>query len=235
MIELHSPKPTQTSDERQPVTSKVSPWLTRLLYPLARFIVLPFYFGKITVTGQENLPAQGPVILAPTHRSRWDAILVTYATGKHVTGRHLRYMASANEFVGIKGWLMRRFGGFPIDTKRPGISSLRHGVELLQDGQMLVIFPEGGIFRDGQVHRLKPGLARLAIQAESIQSDLKVKIVPLVLRYDPTVPHWRSPVNICIGSPIEVSECDLDKPKESATQLTTDLHSVLQKLDNEFV
>jgi 1-acyl-sn-glycerol-3-phosphate acyltransferase len=55
-------------------TSRVSPWLTSLFYPLGHYIVLPFYFGKIEITGQEHLPKDGPVILAPTHRSRWDAL-----------------------------------------------------------------------------------------------------------------------------------------------------------------
>lgn len=236
MIQLQSSsEEIQEPGPIEPVTSKVLPWLARLLYPVGRFIVLPFYFGKIEVTGQENLPKEGPVILAPSHRARWDPILVTFATGKHVTGRDLRYMTSASEVKGVQGWFIRRLGGFPIDTKRPGIGSLRHGVELILERQMLVIFPEGGIFRDGKVHSLKPGLARIAIQAESMQPNLGVKIVPIVVRYNPIIPTWGCHVKIEIASAIEVADYCLDRPKESAAKLTTDLEAVLNAIDRKDV
>ncbi len=222
--------PLAQSDKNQLVSSKVSPWLASALYPLGRFIVLPAYFKNIEVIGRENLPTSGPTILAPTHRSRWDGILVAYATGRHITGRDLRYMVSIDEFKGIEGWLIPRLGGFPIDRKRPGIASLRHGVELLQSGQMLAIFPEGAIFQDDEIHPLKPGLARLAIQAESLQPNLGVKIVPMSLEYQPTIPEWRSQVKIIIAPPLEVSGYCLDTPKESGNQLTADLETALRAI-----
>nr|WP_261205302.1 lysophospholipid acyltransferase family protein [Laspinema sp. D2d] len=212
------------------MNSKISPWLASALYPIGRFIVLPAYFKNIEVIGQEHLPTTGPTILAPTHRSRWDGILVAYATGRHITGRDLRYMVSIDEFKGIAGWLIPRLGGFPIDRKRPGIGSLRHGVELLEAGQMLAIFPEGAIFHDGDLHPLKPGLARLAIQAESLHPNLGVKIVPINVEYQPTVPKWRCQVKITIAPPLEVSHYSLNTPKESGNQLTTDLETALRAI-----
>jgi hypothetical protein len=71
-----------TSAKVAPVTSHVCHWLTPILYPLGRRFVLPFYFRQLKVTGQENIPKTGPVILAPTHRSRWDALLIPYAAGQ---------------------------------------------------------------------------------------------------------------------------------------------------------
>ncbi|UWU48461.1 hypothetical protein APLC1_3256 [Limnospira platensis C1] len=52
--------------------SEVSPWLTPLTYWLMGRIFMPLYFQQIEVEGQEYIPREGPVILAPTHRSRWD-------------------------------------------------------------------------------------------------------------------------------------------------------------------
>jgi 1-acyl-sn-glycerol-3-phosphate acyltransferase len=223
-------KPITQPEKNQPVSSKISPWLASALYPLGRFVILPSYFAEIQIIGQENLPPSGPTILAPTHRSRWDGILVAYAAGRHITGRDLRYMVSIDEFKGMAGWLIPRLGGFPIDRKHPGIASLRHGVELLQAGQMLAIFPEGAIFRDGQIHSLKPGLARLAIQAESLQPNLGVKIVPMNLEYQPTVPNWRSQVKITIAPPLSVSDYTLDNSKESGNRLTADLETALRAI-----
>ena len=69
------------------ITSHVAGWLKSIVYPVARYGLLPFYFSRIEVTGQENLPPEGAVILAPTHRARWDAFVVPYATGPYITGR----------------------------------------------------------------------------------------------------------------------------------------------------
>jgi 1-acyl-sn-glycerol-3-phosphate acyltransferase len=212
-------------------TSRVSPWLTSLLYPLGHYIVLPFYFGKIEIAGQEHLPKDGPVILAPTHRSRWDALMMPYATGQKVTGRDLRFMVTADEVKGLQGWFIRHLGGFAVDIRHPAISSLRYGVELLLDKQMLVIFPEGGIFQDGEVHPIKPGLARLAIQAELSEPGLGVKIIPMSIRYRPRIPRWRSRVKISIAPPLSVDYATGGGKKE-ARLLTADLEMALKKIDD---
>ncbi|AFZ31734.1 phospholipid/glycerol acyltransferase [Gloeocapsa sp. PCC 7428] len=222
---------TKVAPPTSPNTSRVSPWLAQLVYPLGTYIVLPFFFSKLEVIGQENLPPTGPVILAPTHRSRWDALLVPYATGRMVTGRDLRFMVSADEVRGVQGWFIRRLGGFAIDTKHPAISTLRHGVELLQAGEMMVIFPEGNIFRDGTVHPLKPGLARIALSAESSQPGLGIKIVPINLSYSQPYPRWGCEVKIRIGSPISVADYNTGSIKQNAKALTTDLEAALNALN----
>lgn len=215
------------------VKSRVSPWLARISYPLACGALIPGYFGKVDISGQHHLPTNGPVILAPTHRSRWDALLVSYATGRYVTGRDLRFMVSANEMKGIQGWFVRRLGGFPVDTKQPAIASLRFGVEALHDGEMMVIFPEGGIFRDNELHSLKPGLARLALQAELFKPGLGTQIVPMYLSYRDPFPSWNCDVTIRIGKPLSVSaycQQDCQGIKRNAQLLTADITSGLQAL-----
>lgn len=213
-----------------PPLSQFSPWLIAAAYPLGRYGVVPAFFQQVEVIGRHHLPLSGPVILAPTHRSRWDAVMVPFAAGHDITGRHLRFMVSADEVTGLQGWLIRRLGGFPVDTHRPAIATLRHGVELLQQSQSLVIFPEGNIFREPQVQPLKPGLARIALQAEVNHPDLGVKIVPIHIHYSsPTVPR-RCRVQIQIGAPLLVSNYCLSSPKLSAQQLTADLYRQLSGL-----
>ncbi|WP_346292341.1 lysophospholipid acyltransferase family protein [Sphaerothrix gracilis] len=215
---------------QHPSTSQLSPWLTPLAYFLGNRILMPFYFGQIKVTGQENLPETGPVILAPTHRARWDALLIAYATGRSVTGRDLRFMVTADEVKGLQGWFIRRLGGFPINVFRPSITTIRHGVDLLRSGEMMVIFPEGGIFRDEQVHNLKPGLARIALQSESLAEGLGVQIVPVSLHYEHPYPRWGSDVEIRIGKPVAVDAYVEGTPKVQARRLTDKLSESLQSL-----
>lgn len=211
-------------------TSRVSPWLTPFVYFLGRKLVFPFYFGQISITGQSNLPTSGPVILAPTHRSYWDSLLVASATGRGVTGRHPRFMVSVDHCKGIKGWFIERLGGFPVDTKRPAITTLRHGVEILQQGEMLVIFPEGDIYRDGNVQPLKPGIARLALSAELSQPGLGVKIVPIGISYNSSYPTWGSNASLNIGSALSVADYRTGSIKQDAKHLTQDLESALKQL-----
>ncbi|MBL1175094.1 lysophospholipid acyltransferase family protein [Pantanalinema sp. GBBB05] len=216
-----------------PPLSRVSPWLISLAYPVGRHALLPFYFQQIEVSGQEHLPHSGAVILAPTHRSRWDAFMIPYVAGHDITGRHLRFMVSANEMTGLQGWFIRRMGGFPIDPKRPTIASLRHGVELLQAGETLVIFPEGDIYRDKQVQPLKPGLARLALQAEASRAHLGITIVPISICYSEPLVPWRCRVAIRIGKPLKVADYNTAAPKQQAKKLTDDLQQALSTISDD--
>ena len=221
-------KPTNTFATKY----QVSPWLISPLYFLGQHIVLPFYFGDIEVTGKENIPKQEPVIIAPTHRSRWDAIIMAYGAGRLVSGRDLRFMVSVDEMKGLQGSFIKRLGGFPVDTKRPGISSLRHSVELLCDNEMLVIFPEGTIYRDTQVKSLKEGIARIALQAQSSQPEQDVKILPVSIHYSHSFPRWGTKIKVDIAKPLNVVDYNSASTKQNSKQLTADLESTLKAIYN---
>ena len=139
-------------------------------------------------------------------------------------------MVSENEASGLQGWFVCRLGGFPVNTDRPSIRTLRYGVEVLLQQEMLVIFPEGNIFRDGAVHPLKPGLARLAVSAETTHPGLGVQVVPMGIKYSQSYPQWGSDVSICIGSPLKVATYNQGSVKQRAKQLTTDLENALKAL-----
>lgn len=232
--------PTALSQKRhQPTMSHCSPWLTPLVYFLGRLFLMPAYFRQIRFRGQENIPLTGPVILAPTHRARWDSLVLPLAAGRPVTGRDLRYMVTADEVTGIQGWFIRRLGGFAINVRSPSISSLRHGIDLLRRGEMLVIYPEGGIFRDNEIHRLKPGLTRLAVQAQGASQQLGLKILPISIRYESPYPKWRGTVDVAIGKPLDVGaylaghQADTlttDSVKQAAQALSESLGTSLAQL-----
>jgi 1-acyl-sn-glycerol-3-phosphate acyltransferase len=211
-------------------TSQVSPWLTPVAYFLGRCIVLPSFFGHIKITGRENIPTSGPVIFAPTHRSRWDSLILPYAAGRHVTGRDMRFMVTSNECQGLQGWFVKRMGGFPVNTERPAIATLRHTVELMQQAEILVIYPEGNIYRDGQLHPLKPGIARLAVTAESSHPGLGLKVIPVGIQYSEPYPNWGTDVNIHIGEPIKAADYVNGNLKLEAKRLTADLTHKLKQL-----
>lgn len=225
-------KPKKSTPEKATsVNSRVCHWLAPIIYFLGRRIVLPFYFRNLKVIGQENLPRTGSVILAPTHRSRWDALLIPYAAGRLITGRDLRFMVTEDEMKGIQGWFIRRMGGFPVNTRHPGIGSFRHSLELLLQGEALVIFPEGNIYREFQP--LKPGMARIALQAQANKANMSLEIVPINIHYSSPIPHWRCDATVTIGTPIKVANYCSKSTKKSAEQLTQDLEMAMRNLNED--
>lgn len=227
----NSPLANQTpNDASLPVRSTSSAWLTNIIYPLGQYLVLPGFFREIEVVGKEYLPHTGAVILAPTHRTRWDALLIPYAVGPYVTGRSSRFMVSVDEMKGVQGWFASRLGGFAIDTTKPGIASIRHSVDLLHQGEMLTIFPEGNIFRDGSLHPLKKGLSRIAMQAEALKPGLDLKIIPINLNYEHPFPRFHDRVSIELGKPLQVKDYQQFSTKTGAEKLHLDLTQSLEGL-----
>lgn len=215
------------------VNSRINPCLIRFCYFLGNYLVLPAFFSKITVTGQENIPLTGGVILAPTHRSRWDALILPYAVGRSVSGRDLRFMVSANEIKGVQGWFIRRLGGFPVNTDHPGMGSLIHSVELLAAGEMVAIFPEGGICRDRVVHPLKPGVARIALEVKIMKPDADIKILPVSISYNQPYPRWGSEATVNIGQGINVLDYQQNSLKRETVRLTKTLSDRLKFLHED--
>jgi 1-acyl-sn-glycerol-3-phosphate acyltransferase len=223
-------KSVQDLGPEETVDSRVSPWFTFWAYPVNQRLLLPSRFRSIEVVGRENLPRSGPVILAPTHRTRWDSLMVPYSAGRSSSGRFLRFMVTANEMRGFQGWVMRNLGCFPVDTNRPGVASLRYGIELLEQGEMVVIFPEGGNLRGNRaagINRLHPGLARLALQAET---STPVQVVPMVMDYSDFDNTRNCDVRVSIGAPIEVTQYRGGNVKRSAKNLTEDLAVAMRGL-----
>ena len=188
----------------QQLCNGISPWLSPLAMVITQDLVLHRYFAGVTVLDAHLLPLQGPLLLAPTHRSRWDSMLLPHAAGRRVSGRDCRFMVTVDEMRGLQGWLLRRLGCFAVDQSRPSLLSLRYAVELLQQGQQLVVFPEGRIKRDEDTPiRLQQGLARLALLARS--QGVSVPVVPVGLAYQHRPARWQDRSAVCFGSPLHAS------------------------------
>jgi 1-acyl-sn-glycerol-3-phosphate acyltransferase len=196
-----------TSPPNEPI---VVPWLAALFRPIYR-VFIPTFF-RLSIKGAEHIPRSGPVLLVPTHRSRWDPILLA-----SLTKRPMCFLASHDEFVGIQGFFMKRFGAFPVNTKRPSPSTLRTCASVLLKGQILVIFAEGTIFYypPDQVHPLRPGAAWLALKVQQSLPDGKLAIVAVRIRYGKLKPKFRDSAELEAYPPIDVSSF-LDRPEKRA-------------------
>jgi 1-acyl-sn-glycerol-3-phosphate acyltransferase len=219
---------------------RVVPWLAKLAYFLGDKLIFPWFFRQVKIIGQENIPKDGAVIIAPTHRSRWDALIVPYATGRMTSGRDPYFMVSANEIKGIQGWFIRRLGGFPVNTQRftlDGLQdSLYYSVNLLSQGNMVVIFPEGNIFRSEEVKPLKRGVAKIALEVIQNYPETEIKILPVSIKYSEPKPSRGSAVSVKIGHPLMVEDYQAISVREDSFRLTADLQASLQTIhDDNFI
>jgi 1-acyl-sn-glycerol-3-phosphate acyltransferase len=141
-------------------------WALRwiLIGPLLKVVFRPH------VEGADNVPYEGPAILACNHLSYADWLFMPATLPRKVT-----FVAKAEYFTGrgLKGWLQRRFfagaGQVPIDRSggRASEGALLSGLKVLRSGELFGIFPEGTRSHDGRLYRGKTGLARLALEAKA--------------------------------------------------------------------
>jgi len=204
----------------------IQPYLAVLAMWLTQDIVLRFFFSKKIIEGKEFLNlVNGPLIIAPTHRSRWDGLILTFAIGRRVTNRDCRFMVTTPEMNGLQGWFLKRLGCFSINQESPSLFSLRYAVELILSKNQLVIFPEGKITTNGKKLKLKQGLFRLAKLAR--KKGEPIKIVPIGIAYDHVKPKFMDRFAICIEKPFDLD----DFSNASVEDFNCHLKSCLQKAE----
>ena len=151
-------------------------------------IVLRIFFSKKKVINDDfSIPSNSSIILAPTHRSRWDGLVLTMAMGRRITNKDCRFMVTKSEMKGIQGWFLKRLGCFSINQLSPSLSTLRYAIDLIEKGEQLVVFPEGKINKFGKKLVLKEGLFRLAKLATK-KTD-SITIIPIGIAYSLSLIH----------------------------------------------
>lgn len=130
-----------------------------------------------TITGVENIPRRGPLILASNHLSFMDSMVIPVTVPRRVA-----FLAKSDYFTGtgFKGALSRAwftfFGMIPVDRddSRSAQQSLEAALEVLGSGGAFGIYPEGTRSLDGRLYRGRTGVGHLALTAG-------VPVVPVAL------------------------------------------------------
>jgi len=168
-------------------------------------VVLRFFFRKKKILKNGfSIHTNSSIILAPTHRSRWDGLILTMAMGRRVTKKDCRFMVTKSEMKGIQGWFLKRLGCFSINQLSPSLSALRYAIDLIEKGEQLVVFPEGKINRYGKKLVLKEGLYRLARLAT--KKTTSITIIPIGIAYSKVSPDFRGEFCLSLGQPIAIND-----------------------------
>ena len=140
---------------------------------MSRFVFIKAVLGPIMrlmfrtrVEGVENIPGDGPVILAGNHLTFIDSVIMPLTCDRQV------FFIGKDEYVtgkGLKGRLMAWFftgvGMIPVDRDggRGGVAALMTGRRILEEGHVFGIYPEGTRSPDGRLYRGRTGIARLTL------------------------------------------------------------------------
>jgi 1-acyl-sn-glycerol-3-phosphate acyltransferase len=175
--------------------------VSRPLYALVKAIVTPIlrtYF-RMHVQGTEHVPAEGPAIVAPNHKSFWDSFFIAVCIP-----RHLRFMAKTELIEARYGRILVRLGAFPVRRGESDEDALETARTILRQGGLLALFPEGTRIRDpDELGHPRRGAGRLALEEgapivpAAIAGSEKLFIGP--------VPKPRR-VQVAFSPPVEVSE-----------------------------
>ncbi|MBX9941869.1 MAG: 1-acyl-sn-glycerol-3-phosphate acyltransferase [Candidatus Obscuribacterales bacterium] len=201
------------------LTSGFIPKSVRPLQLVGKFLANIWVFvqvGRIKIEGKENLVAPGRIIFCPNHSSMFDAPVI-FAIMKRMP----RYMTAYEEMRGLwglKAIFMGAFGCFAVDRSQ-GKTVIEPAIKVLEQGEALVIFPEGKISNSGTYLPFKKGSAYIAIGAhERLNGKDKVGIVPIHICYGKRHEEsaggpygamgfkWRGGVTITIGKPVYINE-----------------------------
>jgi 1-acyl-sn-glycerol-3-phosphate acyltransferase len=199
--------------------------------PVARLLWWPW------VQGREHVPASGGAIVASNHVSFSDSVFMPLMLSRRVT-----FLAKSEYFTspGIRGalvrWFMLGIGQVPIDRSggRASEAAILTGVQILRDGNLLGIYPEGTRSPDGRLYKGRTGTARMAI-------DAQVPVIPVAMIntfwIQPTgrvMPRLGRRIGVRFGAPIDTTRFEGRSGDVAVLrQLTEEIMAALRELGEQ--
>jgi 1-acyl-sn-glycerol-3-phosphate acyltransferase len=166
-------------------------------YPLVRIIVsLPtLLIYRVRAIGVENVPKDGALILAPNHFSQMDHFFV----GLYLR-RKVRFMAKSQMFgPPVLTYVYKHGGVFPVRRGHHDEEAIKTAATILEQGEMLLVYAEGGRSRSGKLKEVKPGIGRIALESGA-------PVVPVAIHGSEKVRRWKRfrfpKVTVQFGEPL---------------------------------
>ncbi|WP_199426886.1 lysophospholipid acyltransferase family protein [Thermaerobacillus caldiproteolyticus] len=158
-------------------------------------IILCFIF-RIEVIGIKNVPKTGPVIVAANHISNYDPIILS-----SIFHRKIHFLAKKELFQRrFTNWFFQKFHAIPVD-RQSGIviRPVRRSLKVIENGEVLGIFPEGKRCKNGESIKPKKGVAFFGLKTGA-------PVLPVAIVYLDTKKWIRKPVKVVIGPMMYLNE-----------------------------
>jgi len=207
------PRPAEYFDQFHEAARKGVGWT----YTFSRIIVTPptILLYRVREIGRENVPKDGPLVLAPNHFSQMDHFFV----GVYLR-RKIRFMAKSQLFgPPVLTYIYKHGGVFPVRRGHQDEEAFKTAYELIDQGEMLLVYAEGGRSRSGELGEPKPGIGRIALESGA-------PIVPVAIHGSARVRRWKRlsfpKVTVQFGEPISFPvepEPSRERQLEVATEI----------------
>ena len=173
------PRPAEYFDEFHQAARRGSTWT----YTLARFVltVPTIAIYRLRAVGVENVPRRGALILAPNHFSQMDH----FFAGVYLLRRKVRFMGKSQIFgPPLLTAILKHGGVFPVRRGHRDEEAMKTAAILLEQGEMLLVYAEGGRQRSGEMGVPKPGIGRIALESGA-------PVVPVAIYGSSRVRGWK--------------------------------------------
>ncbi|HHV78160.1 MAG TPA: 1-acyl-sn-glycerol-3-phosphate acyltransferase [Firmicutes bacterium] len=155
-----------------------------------------------SISGAENLPNKGPLIICANHVHWLDPVVIAC-----YTPRQVHFMAKKELFdIPVFGYALKALGAFPVNRGKPDRAALRWALKVLDNGEVLGVFPEGTRSKTGELMRFFNGAALLACRSGA-------PIVPAAIRGT----YSRGKVCLKIGKPFVLRDFSTNELSEATS------------------
>src|SRR4051794_37116571 len=167
---------------------------------------------RLRATGTEHLPREGGYVLSPNHLSNLDPWPLGLPL---LPNRQIRFMAKIELFRSPP--ILKLGGAFPVRRGESDTAAIETAVQLVREGEVVAIFPEGTRRKKGLVKKRQPrahtGAVRVALEA-------RVPLIPAGIAGTDRITRL-GPLRVAYGPPVELDDLREEDPREAA-QIGTD-------------
>lgn len=188
-----------------------------MLYTIAKRFLYIFFklYNRVKVYSTDQVPLQGPIVMVANHVSYLDPLYIGT-----IFPRKLNFMAKKESFsFFLLRWLLINLGAFPVNRDKSDIGAVKKAINILREGKVLALFPQGGRKQDVHLTEIKQGASYFAVKTNT-------PILPVYIKgTDNVMPKGGilirpAKVEIYIGQLIEVSDINSINQEDKITILT---------------
>lgn len=200
-------------------------------YRASQYTIAPVLRGlwRIHATGLHHIPDHGAAILASNHLSYSDHYFLPA-----VVPRQIFFISKAQHFdVPVQRWLFEQWGVIPLKRGEGDNEAFDRSLQVLREGKLFGIYPEGTRSTDGKLHRGRTGVARLALTA-------RVPVIPVgMIGTDQVLPKGRSipklkKVRVSIGAPLTFEPFQgMENDRKACREVTDRIMHAIQDLSGQ--